>query len=83
MARDGKTPSWVAMGRCLDALVADRMWKEVRWLVDQVDREGGLMKWGGREMRGKGAWIKRTGELRSEGWLKPGEDDYKVEDLRR
>ena len=67
MVKEGKVPGWVALGGCLESLCKDGDMGQVRWLVEEVEREGGLLRWGERELRGKGWWERRVAELRSEG----------------
>ena len=67
MVKDGKVPGWVALGRCLEALQRNGKLVHLRWLVNEVERQGGLLKWGERELRGKGWWGRKVAKLRDEG----------------
>lgn len=69
MVKEGKVPGWVALGKCLEGLYHCGDVEGVRWLVEGVERDGGLLKWGERELRGRGWWARRVAELRREGVL--------------
>ena len=76
MKKDGKMLSWVAIGLCLEALVKERNGEAVQWLVREVERPGGLMKFGGRDLRGKKSWERRVSDLKTEGgWFETVSDE--------
>lgn len=70
MVKQGKAPGWVALGKCLEGLYRSGDMDRVRWLVKGVERENGLLKWGSRELRGRGWWQRRVADLRTEGVVK-------------
>lgn len=57
---EGKSPGWVTLSRVLRALVRAREWGWVAELVDDVEREGGLLRHGHRG--------KRPGRYEAEFW---------------
>lgn len=71
MAREGKAPGWVALGKYLDALCRVEDWRGVKWLVDEVERgeKGWLMRWGQRGYRAKGKWERSLVRLKAMGVL--------------
>ena len=71
MPREGKSPSWVAVGRVLEALERAGEWELCGELVRGVEErgEGGLMRFQGFQGMGKGweGFWGRVDELRGAG----------------
>lgn len=65
MPQEGKSPSWVALGAVLRALVRIEEWESVRELVRDVeDEKEGLLRYGMGGWRGREEFWEMVGEVR-------------------
>lgn len=65
MPQEGKSPSWVALGAVLRALVRAEEWESVRELVRDVeDEKEGLLRYGMGGWRGRREFMEMVGEVR-------------------
>ena len=68
----GKTPGYVALQVLLRKMAEMGEWDLCRELVEDVEREGGLLRHGVGGWRGKGQWWALVDELRGRGLLDDG-----------